>query len=43
VPLAKGFEQLFTVLVAELLNDVDEEERVFQWSVGSSSPARANE
>ena len=43
MPLAERVEQPLTVLVAEVLDDVDEEERVLQWSVGSSSPARANE
>jgi hypothetical protein len=43
VALAKGREKLFAVLVAKVLDDVDEEQRVVQWSVGSSSPALANE
>ena len=43
MPLAERVEQSFAVLVAEALDDVDEEERVLQWSVGSRSPARANE
>jgi hypothetical protein len=43
VPLSERFEEPLTVLVAEVLDDIDEEERVLQRSVGSSSPARANE
>jgi hypothetical protein len=43
VPLPERAQQGLTVLVTEVLDDVDEEKSVSQWSVGSSRPARANE
>ena len=39
----EGFEELLTVFVAEIVDDVDEEECVLQSSVGSRTVARANE
>jgi len=43
VTLAERREELLALLVSEVLDDVDEEEGVLQWSVGSSNPVRANE
>ena len=43
VARTEGFEELLTVFVTEIVDDVDEEECVLQSSVGSRTVARANE
>ena len=42
VPLAKGREQPLAILMAEVVDDVDEEKDVFQRSIGSGTVARTN-